>query len=259
MISIENLTTGYGKPNAETAVLKSLSCIIPTAAITVLVGPNGSGKSTLLKAACGLLPAWSGSVKLDGKPLSSYSLQMRAQKIAYLAQSRRTPDISVEQLVLYGRFPHRRFLQHYSETDRRIARAALEQLGLLPLKDTLLSALSGGQRQKAYLAMALSQQAALLVLDEPLTFLDIRQQLDLLQLLRALCAQGKSICLVVHDLNTALTFADTLIVMKEGTVAAQGKGAEIASSGIIDRVFAVKTKCITAADGKTLYTFSAED
>lgn len=258
MIKLTDVTTGYAKPKAENAVLKHLSCEIPAQRITVLVGPNGSGKSTLLKAMCGFLPTWSGSVELDGKPLASYTLSERAQKIAYLAQRRTVSDCTVSRLVLHGRFPYTHFPRHYSAEDYAVSRDALHALQLEHLAEKNLSELSGGQQQKAYLAMALAQQTPVLVLDEPLTFLDIRQQLDLLQTLKTLREQKKTIVLVVHDLNTALTFADRLIVMSAGSVIAQGNPAVIARDGTIDRVFSVRTETVTDAHGSSLYTFSAD-
>ena len=254
MINVTNVTTGY----AENAVLRSVSCHIEVQKITVLVGPNGSGKSTLLKTLCGFLPAWSGTVELDGKPVAAYTNRARAQKIAYLAQRHTVPDSTVRRLVLHGRFPYTHFPRHYTAADEAVAQDALCAMHLEALADKRMQELSGGQQQKAYLAMALAQVAPLLVLDEPLTFLDIRQQLDLLQTLKDLRAQGKTIVLVVHDLNTALSCADTVLVMSAGQVVAQGNPAVIAGDGTIDRVFGVRTHTVDAGQGGHLYTFSTD-
>ncbi len=259
MIEVCSITAGYGKPRTGNAVLKALSCTIPAQQITVLIGANGSGKTTLLKTLCGFLPVWSGSIQLLKKPLSAYSLRERAQYIAYVGQkhelSASRPDLTVRDLVLQGRFPYTGFPRHYTARDRERADEALRALNLTDLAEKAISTLSGGQQQKAYLALALCQQTPLLVLDEPLTFLDIRQQLELLSTLQSLKADGKTICLVVHDLNTALTFADKLIVLCGGTVVAEGAPTSIASSGIIDTVFGVRTEHIPLPDGKKLYTF----
>lgn len=257
MIEVTNLTVGYGKKSLS-PVLKNLSCSIPAEKISVLVGPNGSGKSTLLKTICGFLPVWNGSVQLDGKLLSDYALSERAKKIAYLSQSRRLPEITVRSLVLHGRFPYTHFPRHYTKEDCAVADSALSAMGLDSIAEKKLSCLSGGQQQKVFLAMALAQQTSVLVLDEPLTFLDIRQQLELLHLLKKLCAQGKTILLVVHDLHTALTFADKLIVMSGGEVISEGTPALIAEKGTIDTVFCIHTEKISLPKGENLYTFSTE-
>ena len=260
MLKLHAVSTGYGKRSATGAVLQSLSCTIPANKITVLVGPNGSGKSTLLKTICGFLPLWSGSVLLQGRTLSDYSLRERAQRIAYVGQNSQLavsrPDVTVRELVLHGRFPYLGFPRRYSARDQELTEAVLCQLHLEPLAERALCTLSGGQLQKAYLAMALCQQTPLLVLDEPLTFLDIRQQLDLLHTLATLRAEGKTICLVVHDLQTALTFADTLLVLSGGAVVAQGAPATIAAQGVIDTVFSIHTECISSPHGGKLYTFA---
>lgn len=258
MIDVCALTTGYTKSRGQNAVLTSVSCTIPARRMTVLVGPNGSGKSTLLRAICGFLPAWAGTVTVDGRPLSAYTPVQRAQKIAFLAQWHIVPDCTVRRLVLHGRFPYMRFPRQYRADDIAAVQDALDMLGITDLAEKNLRALSGGQQQKAYLAMALAQQTPVLVLDEPLTFLDIRQQIDLVQTLGRLKAQGKTIVLVVHDLHTALTVADTLIVLCAGNVVAQGNPAVIAGDGTIDRVFAVRTQKIDGADGAPLYTFCAD-
>ncbi|MBQ7158458.1 MAG: ABC transporter ATP-binding protein [Treponema sp.] len=256
MIKIEGLSVSYTKKSAP--VLHDVTCSVPEKKITVLVGPNGSGKSTLLRTICGLLRAQTGTITLDGKNLSAYKSHERAQKIAFLSQSRRIPEVTVRQLVLRGRFPYTHFPRQYSQNDYAIVEEALRALDMTALADCKLHELSGGQQQKAWLAMALAQQTPLLVLDEPLTFLDIRQQLELLRLLKTLCAQGKTILLVIHDLQTALTFADKLIVLSGGRVIAEGEPALIAEQGTIDRAFAIHTKKITASDGGQFYTFSSE-
>lgn len=259
MIEVRDLMTGYARPRGKNAVLAAVSCEVPARRITVLVGPNGSGKSTLLRAMCGLLPAWSGTVRLDGVPVSAYTPAQRARKVAFLAQQRTVPDCTVERLVLHGRFPYTRFPRQYRADDLAAMREALRALDITGLAEQNLRALSGGQQQKAYLAMALAQQTPVVVLDEPLTFLDIRQQLDLMETLRGLKAQGKTIVLVVHDLPAALRLADRLIVLSAGRVVAQGNPAVIAGEGTIDRVFSVRTRRIDGADGAPLYTFCADD
>ncbi len=256
MIKIEGLTVSYTRKSPP--VLHDLSCTVPKEKITVLVGPNGSGKSTLLKTIGGFLRPQRGSIVLDGKNLGEYKGQERAKKIAFLSQSRRIPELTVRQLVLRGRFPYTHFPRAYSTNDYALVEESLRQMDMAFLGDCKLSELSGGQQQKAWLAMALAQETPLLILDEPLTFLDVRQQLELLQLLKELRARGKTILLVVHDLQMALTFADSLIVLSGGSVLAQGQPALLAEDGLIDRAFDIHTKKISLPDGGQVYTFSSE-
>ena len=257
MIRIENLTVSYAKKLPP--VLNDVSCSVPRGKITVLVGPNGSGKSTLLRTICGFLPPRAGNVFLDGKNLCEYALSERAKKIAFLSQVRSLPEITVRRLVLHGRFPYTKFPRRYSQTDLQVAEDTLLALNLTPLTDSRLSELSGGQRQKACLAMALAQKTPALVLDEPLTFLDIRQQLELIHLLKDLRAQGKTVLLVVHDLQTALGLADKLIVLSGGRVVAEGEPDAIARQGTIDAVFGVRTEMHSLPQGKKLYAFEEDD
>jgi len=257
MIRIENLTVSYARKLPP--VLNDVSCSVPRGKITVLVGPNGSGKSTLLRTICGFLPPRAGNVFLDGKNLREYALSERARKIAFLSQVRSLPEITVRRLVLHGRFPYTKFPRRYSQADLKVAEDVLRALNLTALADSRLSELSGGQQQKACLAMALAQETPALVLDEPLTFLDIRQQLELIHLLKDLRAQGKTVLLVVHDLQTALGLADKLIVLSGGRVLAEGNPDEIARQGTIDSVFGVRTEMHLLPQGIKLYAFVESD
>ena len=143
MVEIRNLTAGYPK----NIVLQNINLNIPTGKVTVLLGPNGCGKSTLLKSMCGILPAKNGAVVLDGTNILALPSRQRAQKIAYLAQSRQVPDITAQRLVLHGRFPYLDYPRRYQKTDFDCARAAMEQMGIGDLADTRMDNLSGGQRQ----------------------------------------------------------------------------------------------------------------
>jgi iron complex transport system ATP-binding protein len=208
--------------------------------ITVLLGPNGCGKSTLLKLASGQLTPSSGAVQLEGRPLSSLDRITVARSVAYLPQSRTTPDISVETYVMHGRFPWLGYPRIYRAGDRAIARQALERLGILPLRQHRLPQLSGGERQKAYLAMLLAQTTPTLLLDEPGTYLDITHQLELNALLRALAEEGKAVVTVLHDLNAALEYGDELVVMRDGQLSAQGNPAQILETKALEQAFGIQ-------------------
>ena len=236
MLEIRELRGGYDR--AE--VLHGVTFTARRGEITAIVGPNGCGKSTLLKTVCGILPAFSGEVLLDGASLPELPRQERARRAAYLAQERQIPDITVERLVLHGRFPYLSYPRRYRPEDLRLARRAMEQLDIRDLARRPLASLSGGQRQRAYIAMALAQDTPVVALDEPTAYLDISHQLQLLELARELARQGKAVLMVIHDLPQALRGADRLILMEEGAVAAQGTGEELYASGEIGRVFGIR-------------------
>lgn len=249
MVEIHDLQAGY--PGNE--VLKGISMTIPAGAVTALLGPNGCGKTTLLKTLCGILPVTSGTVTLDGQSLLTLPRQMLAQKVAYLAQSRQVPEITAYRLVLHGRFPYLSYPRRYRPQDHAAAQRAMEQLGIWELRDTLLSHLSGGQRQKVYIAMALAQDTPVILMDEPTTYLDIRHQLRLMGCAKELAATGKTILLVSHDLPSALQTADQVILMDQGRLTDEGSAEALWASGKIDQVFGIKTGSIDTPDGRRYY------
>lgn len=247
MLEIQNLSAGYpGNP-----VMKNISLTIARGAVTVIVGPNGCGKSTLLKALAGILPA-TGSVRLDGQELLTLSRRELAKKVAFLPQNRQVPEISVENLVLHGRFPHLSYPRRYRQEDRVIAAAAMEKMGIAGLARRNLSALSGGQRQKVYIAMALAQDTDVVLLDEPNTFLDIAHQMQLKNQAKSLAAEGKIVVLVLHDLAMALDCADSLVVLgKEGLF--QGSPEAVFRSGRLDSAFGVQVQRMQTPHGLKYY------
>ena len=244
MLEIKNMTAGYpGHP-----VLQDVSLTIPDGAVTVLAGPNGSGKSTLLKALTGILPA-SGSAVLDGQELLTLSGRERARKVAFLPQNRQIPEINVKNLVLHGRFPYLSYPRRYRQEDLRIAEEAMDKMGLAELAERSLTTLSGGQRQKAYIAMALAQDTPVVLLDEPNTFLDIAHQLQLMGEVRALAGEGKTVVLVLHDLSLALEHADSLAVLSEGICLFQGSPEEVFQSGCLNQAFGVEVRRTSTPEG----------
>jgi len=237
MLEIQNLSAGYpGNP-----VLNNVCLTIPAGAVTVIAGPNGCGKSTLLKALAGILPS-EGKVLLDGQDLLALDRRELAKKVAFLPQNRPVPEITVKNLVLHGRFPYLSYPRRYRQEDHAIAAAAMEKMGIAELADRNLPTLSGGQRQKVYIAMALAQDTPVVLLDEPNTFLDIAHQLQLMQQARALAAEGKTAVLVLHDLSMALEYADSLAVLYDGRCPFQGSSEEVFLSGILDAAFGVQVQ-----------------
>ena len=232
MIKLQNLTTGYGKHT----VLKDVTVTFEKGMVTGIIGVNGCGKSTLLKAMLDLIPA-EGNISLDDRNLKDMSRKEIAQKAAYLSQGKTTPDMTVEQLVLHGRFPHLNYPRHYSKRDREIAYTAMEQMGILDLAQNPLGELSGGMRQNAYIAMALTQDTDYILLDEPTTYLDISHQLELMQVLRKLAGNGKGIVAVMHDLPIAFTYCDQILLLDGGSILAQGAPQQVCDH--IEKVFGV--------------------
>lgn len=245
MLEISRLSAGYpGHP-----VLSNLNLSIHEGSFTAIVGPNGCGKSTLLKAMVGLLP-YQGQVTFEDVSLRDLPSGQRAQKIAFLPQSRSVPHLTVEKLVLHGRFPYLSYPRRYREEDRLAAENAIQALGMEELAQRLLPTLSGGERQKAYLAMVLAQQTPVILLDEPTAALDICHKFEILALGAELARQGKTVVMVLHDLELALSYADHIVVMDQGQIAAQGSAEEIANSGILEKVFHIHITPVVTDQGK---------
>ena len=249
MINITNLCTGYSSKE----ILHQINLTIPSGKITVIVGPNGCGKSTLLKTLCGILPIQSGTISLDGQDINTFPPQMLARQISYLAQSRQIPDITVQRMVLHGRFPYLSYPRRYRKEDLLIAENAIHRMGITELADTPLSHLSGGTRQKVYIAMALAQDTPVILFDEPTTYLDISHQLQTMEHARFLSKEGKTVVMVLHDLSMALQVADQLIVMNNGAIVKQGTTQEIYDSGCLDEVFGVKVNRLQTTTGWHYY------
>ncbi len=245
MISISDLHASY--EGAE--ILHGISAAFPAGKISVLMGPNGCGKSTTLRSLVRMVPEASGVLTLDGQALDALAPQELARRIAYLPQSRNVPDITVERLVMHGRFPYLSYPRRYRREDREKVREALEWVGLSALAGRKMENLSGGQRQKAYLAMALAQDTDVILLDEPTTYLDIRNQLDMLELLRRLADAGKTIVMILHDFDLTLQCADHAVLMGGGRVLASGSPRDVLSSEELRRVFEVTPKFCETEDG----------
>lgn len=236
MIELSGLCVNYGKKE----VLHNISACFLPGEITVVTGPNGCGKSTLLKACMGLLPVSRGEVTLCGEALSLLSPAARAKKVGILSQGRTVPQITARRLVLHGRFAHLSYPRRYGAADYAAADKALVQAGVFHLADKPLELLSGGERQRVYLAMLLAQDTPIVLLDEPTTYLDIRHQLLLCELAKKLAAEGRTVVMVLHDLNMAFSCADKLAVLQNGFLAFLGAPATAAPS-LIEEVFGVRT------------------
>lgn len=235
MVEVQNLCVRYGK----TPVLHNVSATFGSGRVTGLIGPNGCGKSTLLKTITGLCVPVSGRVLLEGEELSTLTRRETALRVACLPQSRNVPDLTALRMVLHGRFPHLTYPRRYRPEDCETARQALERVGAGELADRPLKELSGGQRQKVYLAMTLAQDTPIVLLDEPTTYLDISGQLEILRFSRALARMGKTVVLVNHDLDAVLHWSDDVLLLCGGRVAASGTPEELVRSGALERTFQV--------------------
>lgn len=236
MIELKNVSTGYARRD----VLKDVSLTIQPGKVLALLGPNGCGKSTLLRTIPGLLPALGGEILLDGVPLGNLTSRQIARSIAFLPQSRSVPSITARRMVLHGRFPYLSYPRRYRREDYAAVDRALKQADAMDLADRPLPELSGGQRQKVYLAMALAQETAAVLMDEPTTYLDVRHQLETLALTRRLAAEGRAVVLVLHDLCLALETADEIAVLSEGRLLKSGTPEEVYQSGVLERVMGVR-------------------
>ncbi|GAB4064134.1 ABC transporter ATP-binding protein [Ancylobacter sonchi] len=203
-------------------IASDLSLSIPDGSFTVIVGPNACGKSTLLRALSRLLIPADGQVVLDGGDIADLAAKEVARRLGLLPQSSLAPDgIRVADLVARGRYPHQSFFRQWSEADEEAVAAAMRATRITELSGRLVDELSGGQRQRIWIAMVLAQQTPILLLDEPTTFLDIAHQIELLDLLAGLNAEGRTIIAVLHDLNHACRYATHLLVMKQGAIVAE--------------------------------------
>ncbi|AXC13991.1 ABC-type Fe3+-siderophore transport system, ATPase component [Acidisarcina polymorpha] len=226
------------------AALKSLSISIPDGKIVVIAGPNGCGKSTLLRALARLIRPANGAVLLDGTDVQQLTSIEMAQRLGMLPQGAAAPEgMLVRELVALGRYPFQHWWQTASAEDGSLVLDAMRLAGVLALAERTAESLSGGERQRAWIGMVLAQQTSILLLDEPTTYLDMAHQLDVLELLEQLNRQqGKTIVIVLHDLNHAARLADHLVLMRDGVIVVEGSPAEIMTVERIAQVFDVEVE-----------------
>lgn len=245
MIQIHDLCAGYqGWP-----VLRNVTLDFMPGEILAILGPNGSGKSTLLKATNGILPKSGGEILLDDVPLETLTPKEIAKKVAYLPQSRAVPNITARRMVLHGRFPYLSYPRHYGKEDWEMVDRALQWVGAEELGERTLPTLSGGQRQKTYLAMALAQNTQTILMDEPTTYLDISCQIEVMALACRLAGEGKAVVLVLHDLCMALQYAHRIALLRDGQLVHLGTPEELYLNGAIEDVMGIKLSRIQTKSG----------
>ncbi|QIM17281.1 ATP-binding cassette domain-containing protein [Leucobacter insecticola] len=235
---------GVDKRYGGRLVLGPVDLSIARGGVTALIGPNGAGKSTLLTIIGRLLDADSGRITVGGFDVRATKSQQLAKVVSILKQENHfTARLTVRQLVTFGRFPHS--AGRVTEADRRAIHAAIAFLDLAGLEDRFIDELSGGQRQRAFVAMVLAQDTDFVLLDEPLTGLDMRHAVGMMGQVRAAAdALGKTIILVVHDVNFAAAYADRIVALADGKVVASGTPEEIITAEVLERVFETPVEVI---------------
>lgn len=233
-LSVEGLSLGYrARP-----VVEDISLTVRTGELVAVIGPNGSGKSTLLRGIGRLLRPTAGRVLLDGDDIQRLSPRTLAKQLALLPQTPEAGvDLTVEELAWRGRHPHRSILRGASRADHEAVAFALTAADLLDLRGRQLGSLSGGERQRAWIALALAQQPQVLLLDEPTSFLDVRHQVEVMELLRRQNADGLTVVAVLHDLQLAARYADRVVALRDGRVALDGPPREVFTAPELESVF----------------------
>jgi ABC-type cobalamin/Fe3+-siderophores transport system ATPase subunit len=235
----EGLELSY--PESESPVVDCARLDVPEGAVTAIVGPNGSGKSTLLKALARHLAPDEGRVLLDGADIESFGQSELARRLGILSQeTEATGDLTVADLAYHGRYPHRGFFESASEADHEAVERALALADVAHLRDEPLGRLSGGQKQLAWIAMVLAQETDVLLLDEPTTFLDLHNQLRVLETVRELNErEGATVAIVLHDIAQAARFADYLVALDDGELYDWGPPEEVVTEQLLADVFGV--------------------
>jgi iron complex transport system ATP-binding protein len=242
-IRATDLQLGYG----DSVIVDGLDLDILDGTVTAVIGPNGCGKSTLLRALGRLLPASRGRVLLDGKQIDKMSTRDVAKILGILPQAPSAPEgLTVGDLVARGRHPHQAWYRQWSSDDEGAVATALAWTGMSEFAERAVDTLSGGQRQRVWISMALAQGTDLILLDEPTTFLDLAHQVDVLDLVEQLNTEGgRTVVMVLHDLNLAARYAQTLVAMKDGAIIAQGPPHEVLTAALLRQVFDLDAEVIT--------------
>jgi len=251
MIELQNVRYSYD----DNPFIDNLSLAFAKGKITAIIGPNGSGKSTLLKLSSRLLSPRAGRVLLNERDVNQIKNKHFAQEVAVLLQYNHPSRMTVENYVMAGRYPYQSLLTQVTRKDKDIVNQVMKHMGCDIFRRRHVNTLSGGERQRVYLAMALAQSTDIIFLDEPTTFLDINVSCEIMELIARLNRElGKTIIMVLHDLNLALNYSDSILLMQKGRVVAHDSAEMIIQNSYLDKVFDIKTRCFTA-EGKKYYCF----
>lgn len=252
VIKVKDLSFSYGKHK----VIDDISFSINKGQITTIMGANGCGKSTLFSLLTKNLKEDKGVIKLEDKDINKISLQHFAQKVSIVHQYNTcADDITVEQLVSYGRIPHKKIMGGYTEQDYKLIEWAMAVTNLTEYKDKEVGKLSGGQRQRVWIAMALAQNTKVLFLDEPTTYLDIKYQLEILNLVKLLNEEyGITIIMILHDINQAIHYSHNIIGLKDGKIIVNGNSEEVITSESINALYDIDLEVSKISDRKFVVT-----
>jgi iron complex transport system ATP-binding protein len=245
MIQIQHLSKNYGSKK----VLSDIQLSFPTQKITSLIGPNGAGKSTLLMMIARLLEPTQGQISLGNKDIQTIELKEYAQRVATLRQS---PNfnlrLTVQELVAFGRFPYNR--GKLTAEDQQIIDEALQFLEIENLRNIYIDELSGGQRQMAYLAMTIAQRTDILLLDEPLNNLDMKHAVHIMRVLRRLCdEQGRTVIIVIHDINFAANYSDHVVALKNGKLHFCGETSDVITEENLSDLYELNFEILSSQHG----------
>ncbi len=256
IITVDHAKVGY----ENNIIIEDLSLNIQKGAITTIIGENGCGKSTLLKAIGRVLKLKSGAIMLGDLNVHKTNTKKIAQILGMRPQSPKAPNgLSVEEIVEYGRFPHKQKQGGLTKEDHEIVHWALEQTDLVEFKERNINALSGGQRQRVWIAMVLAQQTDIILLDEPTTYLDMAYQLEVLQLVQTLNKEkGITVIMVLHDINQASRFSDELVMLRKGAIVTQGAPKDVMTNENLRKVFDIDAHIITLPESDTPVCISYE-
>ena len=249
LMQLSDVSVGY----RHHPVIESLSLSIQAGSVYAVIGPNGCGKTTLMRAMSRNMKPSSGSILLEGKDIFTMSSKAVARSVAALTQSHNTlSDVSVRTLVQYGRYAHQDWWRGRSTTDEDIVDWAIERTGLAGFESRKISALSGGEQQRAWIAMAIAQRPKLLLLDEPTTYLDICHQMEIMDLVCSLNREdGITIVMILHEINHAARYADRIVVLFDRRVYMEGRPWEVLERDVLERVFRIDARVISDADSDT--------
>lgn len=248
MINCKNITVAL---NGQ-AILQNISCNIPKSAFTAIIGRNGSGKTTLAGCICKQMK-YSGSITVDSINLKDISNCSLSKKLSYLPQFLPAPDVTVEELVSFGRMPQLGFQKKLTQEDLLAIETAIQKCQIQDFRIRKVSSLSGGERQKAFLAMTLAQETEILLLDEPNASMDISSQLQFLELLKSLTTSGKTVVAILHDLSLACEFADHIVIMDAGKCVFSGSKNLCLSQKKIEDIFRVNRYDASSEDDTQLF------
>ena len=252
LMEVKHVSFSYGK----NTILSDLSFAVKEGNITTVMGANGCGKSTLFSLMTKNQTPGKGKILLEGKNIANLRFIDFAKRVSIVHQyNSAADDITVERLVSYGRTPYQKMLGTRTKEDEELVERAMEVTGILPYRDREIAALSGGQRQRVWIAMALAQNTKILFLDEPTTYLDIRYQLEILELVKKLNREyGITILMVLHEINQAITYSDEVIGLKDGSIVIQGKPQEVITAESMKELYGVSLKVVEVEGKKVVLT-----